>query len=387
MKLLRLQLPGQEQAVGWLELFFDLVYVATIIALGNWLSHHLSLEGVAGFVLIFTTVWGSWVGTVLFFNRFDQNDVGQRLLVFLQMYFVVGLAAHLGDPLGEVSRGVALSFVAVIGVRMLLHGRAWRTYPDARPLINRYILGDVPVVLIYLASAFVSPSFRYGLWVAAILWGMSVHFLPQMRRWVERMWPDPHHLAERVGLFTIIVLGESFIKVITSALGEEIHFFGVSGAFGMVMVACLWWVYFDHANSATVRKAPSARYSWFYAHLPLAIGITAVGVALKKAVLSDLGHALTDEKRWLLLGSLALCWLVLAFLELVTQENPSVSRRGLVIGRVLGAAALMGIGLLGRALDTAWILSLAAVTCAVQVALDVYWRAKVDRMRSAVSKT
>ncbi len=37
MRLLRLQLPGQEQAVGWLELFFDLVYVATIIALGNFL--------------------------------------------------------------------------------------------------------------------------------------------------------------------------------------------------------------------------------------------------------------------------------------------------------------------------------------------------------------
>ena len=64
MKLLRLELSHQEQAVGWLELFFDLVYVATIVALGNWLSHHQSLEGVAGFVLIFTPVWGSWVGTV-----------------------------------------------------------------------------------------------------------------------------------------------------------------------------------------------------------------------------------------------------------------------------------------------------------------------------------
>lgn len=33
MRLLRLQLSRQEQAVGWLELFFDLAYVATIIAL------------------------------------------------------------------------------------------------------------------------------------------------------------------------------------------------------------------------------------------------------------------------------------------------------------------------------------------------------------------
>jgi low temperature requirement protein LtrA len=377
VKLLRLQLSRQEQAVSWLELFFDLVYVATIIALGNWLSHHLSLQGFAGFVLIFTPVWGSWVGTVLLFNRFDQNDVGQRLLVFLQMYFVVGLAAHMSDPMGELSRGFALSFVLVIVVRMLMYGRAWGAYPDARPLIKRYILGDGPLALIWLVSAFVSPPLRYVLWVAGILWGMSVPLLPHMRRWGERMRPDSHHLSERVGLFTIIVLGESFIKVVTSALGEEHHPFGLYGAFGMVAVACLWWVYFDHANSATVRQTPPARYTWFFAHLPLAMGITAVGVALKKAVLIEPGHTLADEKRWLLLGSLALCWLVLAFLELVTQGLPPVSRKWLVTGRVLGAAVLVGGGLLGGALDTAWVLVLAAVTCAVQVALDVYWRAKL----------
>ncbi len=68
-------------------------------------------------------------------------------------------------------------------------------YPDARPLIKMYILGDVPLALIWLVSAFVSPPLRYLLWVAATLWGMSVPLLPQMRRWAEKMWPDPHHLS------------------------------------------------------------------------------------------------------------------------------------------------------------------------------------------------
>jgi hypothetical protein len=58
------------------------------------------------------------------------------------------------------------------------------------------------------------------------------------------------------------------------------------------VVACLSRVYFDHFNSTTILEASTARYSWFYAHLPLVIGITAVGVALKKAVLIDPGHAL-----------------------------------------------------------------------------------------------
>ncbi len=40
---------GDGQKVGWLELFYDLVYVATIIALGNKLSEDSSTEGVLAF--------------------------------------------------------------------------------------------------------------------------------------------------------------------------------------------------------------------------------------------------------------------------------------------------------------------------------------------------
>jgi hypothetical protein len=36
-----------------------------------------------------------------------------------------------------------------------------------------------------------------------------------------------------------------------------------------------------------------------------------------------------------------------------------------------------GAAWMGGALDTAWTLNLAAVTCAIQVALDVHWQAKL----------
>jgi low temperature requirement protein LtrA len=150
----------------------------------------------------------------------------------------------------------------------------------------------------------------------------------------------------------------------------------------MVVLACLWWVYFDHANSTTVREAAPARFSWFFAHLPLAIGITAVGVGIKKLVLAGPGHALMVEEHWLLLGSLALCWLVLAYLELVTETSLPVSRKWLVLGRVLGAGLLVAAGLPGGTLDTSWILTLAGLICAGLVVLDLYWRAKVPPERN-----
>ena len=72
---------GDEQKVGWLELFYDLVYVATIIALGNKLSEDSSTEGVLAFAALFVPIWWSWTGMAFYMTRFNQDDVGHRLLV------------------------------------------------------------------------------------------------------------------------------------------------------------------------------------------------------------------------------------------------------------------------------------------------------------------
>ena len=47
-----------EQATTWLELFFDLVYVAILVELGNRLSHNLTLQGVTEYALLFIPKWG-----------------------------------------------------------------------------------------------------------------------------------------------------------------------------------------------------------------------------------------------------------------------------------------------------------------------------------------
>jgi low temperature requirement protein LtrA len=40
----------RERRVGWLELFYDLVFVVVVAELSHSLSEHVSLEGVTGFI-------------------------------------------------------------------------------------------------------------------------------------------------------------------------------------------------------------------------------------------------------------------------------------------------------------------------------------------------
>ncbi len=47
---------GHEKKVEWVELFYDLIYVATIIQLGNALSHHPDLTGLLKFAGLFVPI-------------------------------------------------------------------------------------------------------------------------------------------------------------------------------------------------------------------------------------------------------------------------------------------------------------------------------------------
>ena len=46
-------LTEHAEETTWLELFFDLVYVAILVVLGDRLSHDLTLQGVIEFALVF----------------------------------------------------------------------------------------------------------------------------------------------------------------------------------------------------------------------------------------------------------------------------------------------------------------------------------------------
>jgi low temperature requirement protein LtrA len=46
-----------DRAIGWLELFYDLVYVATLIQIGNFLSDNLTLVGFGQFLVMMFVAW------------------------------------------------------------------------------------------------------------------------------------------------------------------------------------------------------------------------------------------------------------------------------------------------------------------------------------------
>ncbi len=67
------------QMAGWIELFYDLVFVAAILVFSSAVSHLHNGARIGWVVVVFSAVWWVWLSTTLFVNRFHPGDVGHRL--------------------------------------------------------------------------------------------------------------------------------------------------------------------------------------------------------------------------------------------------------------------------------------------------------------------
>jgi low temperature requirement protein LtrA len=121
-----------EKKVSWLELFYDLIFVAAIIQLGDALSGEVSLGNFAAFAGHFVPLWIAWSGFTFYVNRFSVDDFTHRLLVFLKMFAVGAMAIAAPDAMRGDHHVFALAYGIAQVMITLMYMRAWRASDDAR---------------------------------------------------------------------------------------------------------------------------------------------------------------------------------------------------------------------------------------------------------------
>ncbi len=371
----------EERKVTWLELFYDLVYVATLIQLGNWLSENVSLLGFLGFVALFVPIWWSWTGITFYVNRFVVDDVWHRLLIFIQIAAIAALAISVEGAYGELGAQFTLSYVAIRLVLVALYFRAGKHVPRARALTNRYAWGFMLVAMIWFVAAFVPAPYRYLLWAIGMLADFAVPLSSTSRRLTAELPVDVPHMMERYGLFTIIVLGESFVKVISNASGEVL---GVSafvvGLFGLAIACCLWWLYFGNVAVAEIKRTGWAAYVWIYSHLPIAIALTAFGVGITKVFLLPAGEPLPDKYRWLISVALILYLVFVALIDLSTRRSGETSQgEARARNRFVAVVLIALLATFGAGLSPVLFMAVAATIYVSQVVTDLMGEARVER--------
>jgi low temperature requirement protein LtrA len=309
---------GEDATASRLELFFDLAYVLVVLELANAFYKDLSWRGFAVFVALYVAMWFSWVGFTLYANRFDTDDVVYRIAKLAATASIAGCAASASGATAESSTAFALCFLAGRVILLLLHLRAWRHVPEARPTIVVYLGFTAASTALWAVSPAFDGGVRYGLWAAAVALDALGPVVATRRE--DRAPLHMEHLPERFGLFVILVLGEAVGGAATGVHDAKWAGWAVAvGVAGFVVAAASWWNYFDvtagHSEEelhesdeedGTEGAVADERHDLFvYGHLPLSAGIVMVGVGIEDLVAHPF-DALPSDGGWTLAVGLAL---------------------------------------------------------------------------------
>ncbi len=380
-KLISARRPGQ-RVVDWLELFYDLIHVAALLQLGQSLVGDLSIQGIGRFVALFTLLWWAWVGTTFLMNRIEVDDLVHRSLVIAQMLAIGALALVADDAFGEHSAWFALAYFFIRLSLVLMYARVWRHIPRARPLAESFLRFNGISTALWLLSVMVPAPARFWLWAIAFLIDVSWIASPTIRRRIATAYPpDQAHMTERFALFSLIVLGESIIKIIGSIADYGVTADSlVHGALAFLIVVALWWTYFDDvADSPIVQSEAPLTAVWTFLHLPLTMGLTATGVALSVLVLAPIGEPVSSTNAWLLIGSLTAALAAVVGLDAITRSRHfGVGARQRILPTLTAIVLLVVLGVAIQALSTTSFLVVVAVVIIGQITAQVVFAKRAD---------
>ena len=104
-----------DRNVSFLELFYDLVYVAVIAQAAHHLAEHVTVRGVVEFAVVFSLIWVAWVNGSLYVELHGRDDGRTRNLVFIQMAILALLAVFTAEAPGATGPAFAVVYAALPG--------------------------------------------------------------------------------------------------------------------------------------------------------------------------------------------------------------------------------------------------------------------------------
>jgi len=310
--------------IPWFVLFFDLVVVAAFSATAKmyqadptWITSAV----VAGCILL---IYSIWAVTTIESLVVEVETWRHRIIGFVQMSAIILGALSLGhgkglqEAWGYAAISVALGCSAVLTG---LHRNSWgkRNRASRRRMILLSLASAI-----FFAGAWISPDLTVGgvefiriffFAGTAVTIAGALALIPQMVDNASML--RGHVIQERFGLILLIVLGDSFLLLLTSvgsdsAIPQPLFFLA-----SILLVFAIWSLYFPSLSVVELSVKLGRSYARIGAHFLLVLSSTVAIVActwMAKTSFPEL-DAIRDDGSWTTLPlsgiALAILWMTL----------------------------------------------------------------------------
>ncbi len=364
------------RAASSLELLFDLVFVVAVSQASGAL-HHLWEEqhfaaGLVAYAMVFFAIFNAWLNFTWFASGYDTDDWLYRMTTFVQMAGALTIAAGAQRAMLDSDfRAIIIGYVIMRVAMAAQWTRAAISDPEHRGTCLRYGVGIVVAQVLW-----VTWWLAHGpVWLFPILAVVDLSVSPFAERRHSTAF-HPHHIAERYGLFTLIVLGESILAVANSIIGSMSDAGERTGLIliavcSLVIVAAMWWIYFDRPQHDQTITRPRA-YFWGYLHYFIFASAAAFSAGVEVAIAVRLHESkLPHTVAGLTLTIPLAVFVVATWLVLDAVRGDAIQ----AVGTAVLAAALVATAVLPYPL-------LGAAAVMVAAAALVSWRHAADKLRN-----
>jgi low temperature requirement protein LtrA len=370
----------KERHATWLELFYDLVFAAAVSQIGHLLYvNNSSITAFLGTASLFVPVYWAWIGVTFYSTRFETDDLIHRLMVLLQMMGAAALTINIHDALSETSGNFAISYAAIRAFLVFEYIRAGRKVPAARTLANSYAQGFFLSTILWMISAIIPTPIRFIIWALALAIDITTTILVGKKH--AHLAPNIFHLPERMGLFTLIVLGETIFGLVSSLSDHKWSIEStISIGAGLSIAFSLWWMYFDSIDGSPIRafreKGRIGVYTtWLYIHFPLVVGLVATATGIRYVVSSAQNVALSYTGEWLICSSVSLCLFSIGIIQFSIAIASDGDKKKVIIQEsvyrsIAGFVIILIPTLTISALPLVLILII-SIICIIQIILDL----------------
>ena len=277
----------------------------------------------------FIVLWWVWIVVTLYDTKYDTDDIYHRAGKLFEMFAMIGFSLSIQNNHKnlEMMNIYTVSYIIIRSVLLvnflMVYFFAFKRV-NAKPKKDFYtpqsfehasksrrasagseklgvkttamIIQNAVAITIFGFSMFAESSMvRIIIWLSSFVVDIIFNY------WIitntNHITFRGSHLPERVGLFTIIVLGECIIGVLeqasawisalnpadfTNLVDSPLHYASpfsemvLNACMFIVITFCFWWMYFDDFNNAinqnhkqahTVTLYDNVRNAWLYLHL------------------------------------------------------------------------------------------------------------------------
>jgi low temperature requirement protein LtrA len=372
----------EEKRTGYIELFFDLVFVFAFTQVTTLVLEDTSAAGFARAALVFALVWWAWAAYAWLTDAIDVENVTTRLFIFGAMLAAFFIAIALPDAYTDEGAWFAVAYFLVRVLQIALYVWGVRDDPGQRAGVLRLAPWFLVAPTVALAGGFVDDPWRTTLWTVSLAIDVVGTLFAARAGFRIKV----SHFAERHALIVIIALGESIVAVGLAAVElERDALFALAVSVSLAGAAAAWWAYFDFTQLASERavhaadeaaRSPLARDLYTFFHYPIVLGIVFLAVASKKT-LGGPGEPLADGGRAALaLGmSLFLLGFVLSRYRLI---------RRIAWERIGAALVVVALVLLFEDADALVLMTVSVLALVAALAVETF---RLRELRSVTKQT